>query len=70
MKNRFTPSYPSFAKSWVYGGIYYTDMLSCYIQVNVKIKYQWLFCEIYSSKEVLHHLDFFIFLRDILTNKF
>ena len=26
--------------------------------------------KIYSSKEVLHHLDFFIFLRDILTNKF
>ena len=25
---------------------------------------------IYSSKEVLHHLDFFIFLSDILTNKF
>ena len=24
----------------------------------------------YSSKEVLHHLDFFIFLSDILTNKF
>ena len=25
---------------------------------------------VYSSKEVLHHLDFFIFLIDILTNKF
>ena len=25
---------------------------------------------IYSSKEVLYHLDFFIFLSDILTNKF
>ena len=25
---------------------------------------------IYSSKDVLHHLDFFIFLSDILTNKF
>ena len=25
---------------------------------------------IYSSKEVLHHLDFFIFLSDILTNNF
>ena len=26
--------------------------------------------DIYSSKEVLHHLDFFVFLSDILTNKF
>ena len=29
-----------------------------------------LVANIYSSKEVLHHLDFFIFLSDILTNKF
>ena len=26
--------------------------------------------ELYSSKEVLHHLNFFIFLSDILTNNF
>ena len=25
---------------------------------------------LYSSKEVLHHFDFFIFLSDILTNTF
>ena len=27
-------------------------------------------CLVYSSNEVLHHLDFFLFLSDILTNNF
>ena len=31
---------------------------------------QYRFLYIYSSKEVLHHLDFFHILSDILTNNF
>ena len=39
-----------------------TDFIAYLMLMNIHV--------IYSSKEVLHHLDFFIFLSEILNNNF
>ena len=69
----------TFEYIYIHSCIAYTVGLNnIYFSINTYICYKHIILSIwigkqaviYSSKEVLHHLDFFIFLSDILTNKF